>query len=210
MTVVASDGQEVEPEVVFVTRFLTHFAFFSFEVVTSLTIANGERFDFLLSTEGKEAKSYQMTFAGAEGSWTDCSGLATLAFIQYEDAPVDQAAVPDYAGGTRFFFTYFEIFPPLFLNLFFTKFDPGGLSVPGLHLNPYPSLPLPDQQTEVAVFIRTNFLALFIQPIFPFLFLHRWPLQIFARSRLLSIQGRLITLSTSCLQMRRREPALIW
>jgi len=107
MTVVASDGQEVEPE-----------------VVTSLTIANGERFDFLISTEGKEAKSYQMTFAGAEGSWTDCSGLATLAFIQYEDAPVDQAAVPDYAGG---------------------------LSVPGLHLNPYPSLPLPEQQTEVAV-----------------------------------------------------------
>ena len=64
-----------------------------------MTIANGERFDFLISTEGKEAKSYQMTFAGAEGSWTDCSGLATLAFIQYEDAPVDQAAVPDYAGG---------------------------------------------------------------------------------------------------------------
>ena len=73
-------------------------------MVTSLTIANGERFDFLISTEGKEAKSYQMTFAGAEGSWTDCSGLATLAFIQYEDAPVDQAAVPDYAGGISAFF----------------------------------------------------------------------------------------------------------
>ena len=73
-------------------------------MVTSLTIANGERFDFLISTEGKEAKSYQMTFAGAEGSWTDCSGLATLAFIQYEDAPVDQAAVPDYAGGLSAFF----------------------------------------------------------------------------------------------------------
>ena len=69
-----------------------------------MTIANGERFDFLISTEGKEPKSYQMTFAGAEGSWTDCSGLATLAFIQYEDAPVDQAAVPDYAGGITAFF----------------------------------------------------------------------------------------------------------
>ena len=68
-----------------------------------MTIANGERFDFLISTEGKEAKSYQMTFAGAEGSWTDCSGLATLAFIQYEDAPVDQAAVPDYTGGISVF-----------------------------------------------------------------------------------------------------------
>ena len=56
---------------------------FYFEVVSSLTIANGERFDFLINTEeGKEAKSYQMTFAGAEGSWTDFSGLPTLAFIQ--------------------------------------------------------------------------------------------------------------------------------
>ena len=107
LTVVASDGQEVEPE-----------------LVSSLTISNGERFDFLISTEGKEAKSYQMTFAGAEGSWTECSGLATLAFLQYEDAPVDQAAVPDYASA---------------------------ISVPGLHLNPYPSLPLPEQQTGVAV-----------------------------------------------------------
>jgi len=107
LVVVASDGQQVEPE-----------------VVTSLTIANGERFDFLISTEGKEAKSYQMTFAGSEGSWPECSGLASLAFLQYEDAPVDQAAVPDYAGG---------------------------VSVPGRHLNPCPSLPLPDQQTEVAV-----------------------------------------------------------
>jgi len=107
MTVVASDGQEIEPE-----------------LVSSLTISNGERFDFLISTEGKEAKSYQMTFAGAEGSWTECSGLATLAFLQYEDAPVDQAAVPDYASA---------------------------ISVPGLHLNPYPSIPLPEQQTEVAV-----------------------------------------------------------
>ena len=78
-----------------------------FEVVTSLTIANGERFDFLISTEGKEAKSYQMTFAGAEGSWTDCSGLATLAFIQYDDAPVDQASVPDYAGGLSAFLLAF-------------------------------------------------------------------------------------------------------
>ena len=69
-----------------------------------MTIANGERFDFLISTQGKEAKSYQMTFAGAEGSWTDCSGLATLAFIQYDDAPVDQASVPDYAGGLSAFF----------------------------------------------------------------------------------------------------------
>ena len=107
LTVVASDGQEVEPE-----------------LVSSLTISNGERFDFLISTEGKEAKSYQMTFAGAEGSWTECSGLATLAFLQYEDGPVDQAAVPDYASA---------------------------ISVPGLHLNPYPSLPLPEQQTGVAV-----------------------------------------------------------
>jgi len=107
LTVVASDGQEVEPE-----------------LVSSLTISNGERFDFLISTEGKEAKSYQMTFAGAEGSWTECSGLATLAFLQYEDGPVDQAAVPNYASA---------------------------ISVPGLHLNPYPSLPLPEQQTGVAV-----------------------------------------------------------
>ena len=131
-----------------------------FEVVTSLTIANGERFDFLISTEGKEAKSYQMTFAGAEGSWTDCSGLATLAFIQYEDAPVDQAAVPDYAGGISVFSV------GLFIDNFFYWsyfFWPGGLSVPGLHLNPYPSLPLPDQQTEVAFaerLIRVEYRAL--------------------------------------------------
>merc|ERR1712212_1029560 len=86
-----------------------------FRLVSALT----SHCPVIISVEG-----HQMTVVGAEGSWTDCSGFATLAFIQYEDAPVDQAAVPDYAGG---------------------------LSVPGLHLNPYPSLPLPDQQTEVAV-----------------------------------------------------------
>ena len=79
-----------------------------------MTIANGERFDFLISTEGKEAKSYQMTFAGAEGSWTDCSGLATLAFIQYEDTPVDQTAVPDYAGGIGAFFIGLAYFAHFF------------------------------------------------------------------------------------------------
>ena len=81
-----------------------------------MTIANGERFDFLISTEGKEAKSYQMTFAGAEGSWTDCSGLATLAFIQYEDTPVDQTAVPDYAGGIGAFFIGLASLEPTQVN----------------------------------------------------------------------------------------------
>ena len=99
--------------------------------MTSLTIANGERFDFLISSEGKEAKSYQMTFAGAQGSWTDCSGLATLAFIQYEDAPVDQAAVPDYAGGISAFFIGLASLEPTQVNAVSCRYFywPAGLVV---------------------------------------------------------------------------------
>jgi len=107
LTVIASDGQQVEPE-----------------VVSSLTITNGERYDFLLSTEGMETRTYTMTLAASPSPLTQCSGLAALGLLRYGSSVVDQSLVPDYEAA---------------------------VAVPGRHLNPLPTLALPAGQEAVQV-----------------------------------------------------------
>ena len=106
-TVVATDGQYIDPL-----------------QATTITIANGERYDIVIDTQGMEYKTYQMQFAGAPGIWTYCNTLAAISFLQYGDSPVDQTAKPNYIEA---------------------------INVPGKHVNPLPSIILPDIQTGIPV-----------------------------------------------------------
>ena len=102
-TVIASDGEYLQPV----------------ENVSSLTLANGERFDILIDVSNHKEKSYVMRFAGSPGEFANCKALSAIAFLQYGHSPVDQTIEPDYEES---------------------------ISVPGKHVNPVPTVELPPNQ----------------------------------------------------------------
>ena len=109
MTVIATDGHFIEPEM----------------DVSSITVTNSERYDFILDTAGKEERTYTMRF----GSEPDCDlcrcvSLASVAFLRYGGSAVDQQVRPDYLAS---------------------------VNVPGRHVNPLPERTLPADHIAVAV-----------------------------------------------------------
>jgi len=107
-TVIATDGEDIQPE----------------ENVASLTLANGERYDILVDVSDQEERTYVMRFGGSPGEFTNCKGLAAIAFLQYEDSAVHQRQEPDYEEC---------------------------VNVPGKHVNPLPSVVVPPYQQPVPV-----------------------------------------------------------
>jgi len=106
--VIATDGEYLVPE----------------EKVSSLTLANGERFDILIDVSQHKERSYVMRFGGSPGEFANCKDLSALAFLQYGQSPVDQSLEPDYDEC---------------------------ISVPGRHVNPVPTVELPPNQLPVPV-----------------------------------------------------------
>jgi FtsP/CotA-like multicopper oxidase with cupredoxin domain len=94
------------------------------ENVSSLTISNGERYDILVDVSQHEEKAYVMRFGGAPGEFANCRDLSSIAFLQYGQAVVDQSLEPDYAES---------------------------ILVPGRHVNPLPTVSLPQDQDPVPV-----------------------------------------------------------
>jgi len=107
-TVIATDGEYLVPE----------------EKVSSLTLANGERFDILIDVSQHKERSYVMRFGGSPGEFANCKDLSALAFLQYGQSHVDQSLEPDYDEC---------------------------ISVPGRHVNPVPTVELPPNQLPVTV-----------------------------------------------------------
>jgi len=107
-TVIASDGAYIEPE----------------KNISSLTLANGERYDVLVDVSSHDEKTYEMRFGGAPGEFAECRGISTLALLQYGSSQIDQSILPDYSSA---------------------------INVPGRHINPLPSIILPSDQTPVPV-----------------------------------------------------------
>ena len=71
-----------------------------------------------------EHKTYQMRFGGAPGEFAECMGISTIGFLQYGSSEIDQSIIPDYSAA---------------------------INVPGLHVNPLPSITLPEDQTAVPI-----------------------------------------------------------
>lgn len=92
--------------------------------ISSLTLSNGERYDILVDVRHHEKKTYQMRFGGAPGEFAECMGISTIGFLQYDSSEIDQSIIPDYSAA---------------------------INVPGRHVNPLPSITLPEDQTAVSV-----------------------------------------------------------
>merc|ERR1719402_1539265 len=95
------------------------------EDVATLTLANGERFDILLDVSHHQEKTYEMRFSGAPGDFTNCKGVSAIAFLQYGSSEVDQTTAADYYQTS--------------------------VSVPGRHINPLPTIELPQDQIPIPV-----------------------------------------------------------
>ena len=78
----------------------------------------------MVDVTSHEKKTYQMRFGGAPGEFAECMGMSTIGFLQYGSSEIDQSIHPDYSEA---------------------------INVPGLHINPLPSIILPDDQTSVPV-----------------------------------------------------------
>ena len=89
LTVLATDGREVQPQ-----------------EVTSLTISNGERYDFLVSTLDHSRRTYRMEFSGTPGPYPECAGLSALALVQYGRSAVDQAQVQSFFDTSSYNYPY--------------------------------------------------------------------------------------------------------
>merc|ERR1719290_42607 len=107
-SVIASDGEYLQPE----------------ENVSSLTLANGERFDILIDVSNQAERTYIMRFVVSPGEFANCKDLSAIIFLQYGDSPVDQNIEPDYEES---------------------------ISVAGKHVNPVPTVELPPNQLAVPV-----------------------------------------------------------
>jgi len=108
MTVIATDGEYIEPE----------------EDVSSVTIANGERFDFLVDVSDHEEKTYVIRFGGAPGEFANCKEMSAIAFLRYGHSHVNQKLEPNYSES---------------------------INVPGRHINPLPTIELPTDQIPIPV-----------------------------------------------------------
>jgi len=108
MTVVGSDGDYLEP----------------IEGVSTIGITNAERYDFIIDTEDKERKTYEIRFGGPPGEEANCNGLAAVAFLTYESSEVDQSTKPNFENS---------------------------VNLPGRIINPLPTIEHPDSQEPLTV-----------------------------------------------------------
>jgi len=80
-TVIASDGEYIEPE----------------ENVSSVTLSNGERYDILVDVTDHEEMTYVIRFGGAPGNFANCKDISAMAFLQYGSSRINQTMEPNYS-----------------------------------------------------------------------------------------------------------------